>query len=102
MPAFPSLAHFLECDALLQHVRHERVVSAETPTDANAYLTELRARHPRLRPIDSASGFSVGWWTDDERLVCLNGFEARLASDGRGTSPVPTVVTIWHTGKPLQ
>ncbi|WP_344510921.1 hypothetical protein [Dactylosporangium maewongense] len=94
-PAFPSLDHFLECDALLHHAHQQRLLSTETPPDANAYLTALRARHPRLRPMNSASGFSVGWWTDDERLVCINGLEARLAADGHGMSPTPTVVTTW-------
>ncbi|WP_203818086.1 hypothetical protein [Paractinoplanes ferrugineus] len=102
VPAFPSLDHFLECDALLHHARQQRLLSAEMPSDANAHLTALRARHPGLRPVNSASGFSVGWWSDDERLVCINGFEARLAADGRGMSPVPTVVTTWLIDEPLR
>jgi hypothetical protein len=101
-PAFPSLDHFLECDALLHHAHHQRLESTETPPDANAYLTALRARHPRLQPVNSASGFSVGWWSDDERLVCINGFDARLAADGHGMSPVPTVVMTWLIDESLR
>ncbi|GIF72778.1 hypothetical protein [Asanoa siamensis] len=93
--AFPSLDHFLECEALLHHAHRRRPLSTETPPDADEHLAVLRGRYPRLRPVDAASGFCVGWWSDGERLVFANGLDARLAADGRGASPVPTVVTTW-------
>ncbi|MEU4221622.1 hypothetical protein [Actinoplanes sp. NPDC026623] len=99
-PVFASLDHFLECDALLHHARRRRPVSTVTPPDAAAHLMALRDRHPLLRPIGAASGYCVAWWGDEERLVYVDGLDARLAADGRGASPVPVVVTTWLLGEP--
>jgi hypothetical protein len=99
---FPSLDHLLECDALLHDLGDRRPVAVETPSDANAYLEDLRERHPQLRRIAAPSGCCVEWWGDDQRLVYFNGFDARLEARGHAVSPVPTVVTTWSVEAPAE
>ncbi|MEU4555234.1 hypothetical protein [Micromonospora violae] len=100
VPAFPSLDHFLECDALLHHARRQSRRPAEVPPDANVYRERLLDRHPHLRRLDMASGFCVEWWADDTQLVYFDGLDARLAADGRGASRTPTVVRTWLLNEP--
>jgi hypothetical protein len=100
VPAFPSLDHFLEFDALLDYAQRQDLQSTAAPPDANAHREALLDRHPELRRLDAASGFCVEWWTDGERLVYFDGLDARLAADGRGASWVPTVVKIWLFDEP--
>ncbi|WP_158244928.1 hypothetical protein [Verrucosispora sp. ts21] len=100
VPAFPSLDHFLECDALLHHADRQNHRSTETPTDANAYRERLLARHPHLRRLDMASGFCVEWWADDKHLVYFDGLDARIAANGHGASWIPTVVKTWLLDEP--
>ncbi|MFD1148905.1 hypothetical protein [Saccharothrix hoggarensis] len=92
VPVFPSVDHFLECDALLDHARRLRPLSAAEPADAAAHLAGLRERRPRLRRLEAASGPAVGWWTDDEVLVQVDEFRSRL---GSGSYRPPPVVRIW-------
>ncbi|MEV4135644.1 hypothetical protein AB0J72_26145 [Dactylosporangium sp. NPDC049742] len=91
---FPSLDHFIECDALLHDLGHQRPAAVETPPDANAYLEGLRERHPQLRRMTAQSGFCIEWWGDDHRLVYFNGLDAQLWA-GNGDGSVPTVVRTW-------
>ncbi|WP_428964833.1 hypothetical protein [Micromonospora fluostatini] len=101
VPAFPSLEHFLECDALLHHAHRQDLRSTEAPTDATAHRELLLGSHPKLRRLDTASGSCVEWWTDDEHLVFYDGLAGRLAADGRGASRAPTTVLTWRLDAPV-
>ena len=54
-PAFPSLDHFLECDALMDFARRGRPCDDDPP--------------PNLRRVEHASGFDVEWLANDEVLA---------------------------------
>ncbi|CAM5328541.1 hypothetical protein SAVIM338S_00877 [Streptomyces avidinii] len=68
-PAFPSLDHFIECDALMDAARRAPVLEAYAGEGAKARLDELRGRRPGLRAIRAACGPAMQWWADDEVLV---------------------------------
>ncbi|MCC8243146.1 hypothetical protein [Saccharothrix luteola] len=52
LPAFPSLDHFVECDALLDFAHRQELLSAEHPESVTDHPAELRRRHPSLRRLE--------------------------------------------------
>jgi hypothetical protein len=67
--AFPSLDHFLECDAMLDFAREQTPVDCGSPADLPARWAALRAERPSLHRLDHSSGYGVEWWSDDAVLV---------------------------------
>ncbi|QUQ68359.1 hypothetical protein JJ691_61040 [Kutzneria sp. CA-103260] len=67
-PAFPSLDHFLECDAVMEYARRGRPCDDDPP--------------PNLRLVEHASGFDVEWSANDEALVHRCGLWAELGFPG--------------------
>lgn len=76
LPAFPSLDHFVECDALLDFANRQELLSTEQPESVTDHMAELRRRHPSLRRLERESGFLVEWWSDGELLVLQDSLDA--------------------------
>jgi hypothetical protein len=90
--AFPSLDHFIECDALLATAQHLTLVEGVAGPEADRHLSEPRAQRPTLQLVEKASRYTSQWWTDHHILVHLCHTWADLWPHG----PQPTL-QIWAT-----
>lgn len=66
---FPSLDHFIECDALLDAAREFPLLDKLRGADVRPYLDDLHAQRPSLRTLPEASGYASQWWADGEVLL---------------------------------
>ncbi|MEE1812946.1 hypothetical protein [Streptomyces sp. BE133] len=69
--AFPSLDHFIECDALLAAAGRFTLVEGVHGDEVDQHLSELRSQRPTLRLVEKASGHTSQWWADHQVLVHL-------------------------------
>ncbi|NUT46750.1 MAG: hypothetical protein HOV94_05435 [Saccharothrix sp.] len=96
LPAFPSLDHFLECDALLDFASRQELSSTERPENVTDHMAELRRRRPSLRRLARESGFLVEWWSDGELLVLQDSLDAELTARVPDMDRTRGVVRTWH------
>jgi hypothetical protein len=84
--AFPSLDHFIECDALLALAGSLTAVENVYGDKIDRHLSELRAQRPTLRLVQEASGYTSQWWEDRQLLVHFT----------------RTWADLWHTSQPRE
>ncbi|MFD0201408.1 MULTISPECIES: hypothetical protein [Saccharothrix] len=101
LPAFPSLDHFIECDALLNFANRQELLSTERPERVTSHMAELRRRHPSLRRLERESGSLVEWWSDGELLVFQSSLDAELTARVPDMNRARAVVQTWHLVSPL-
>lgn len=67
--AFPSLDHFIECDALLAAAGQFTLAKRLRGNAGDRHLEQLRSQRPTLRLVEEASGHTSQWWADHQLLV---------------------------------
>ncbi len=101
LPTFPSLDHFLECDALLDFANRQESLSAERPDSVTDHMAQLRHLHPLLRRLERESGSLTEWWSDGEVLVLQDSLDAELTARAPDIPRADTVVRTWSLTTPL-
>jgi hypothetical protein len=101
LPAFPSLDHFLECDALLDFANRQELLSAERPENVTDHMARLRHLHPSLHRLERESGLLVEWWSDGKLLVLQDALDAELTARVPDIHRAQVVVRAWRLTTPL-